>query len=327
VQEGENVFRLPLAIDVYNGKEKQRHNVWITHKTDTFSFAYKKRPDLINVDAEKATLWEKKDDKTLDNFIHQYTYAGNYLDRKEAIDFCSKNQDDPKALALLKTAIKDKYFALRSYVIGELDFKKPTVKSEVEPLLADLAKNDPKPTVRAAAMGLLGQYDKPVYRPLFEKAVHDSSYTIAGEALGALAQLDGQAALADAKLFAKEPMKGKLAGVVSQLLIEGGGGEENFDVIAGNFSKLPVSDAKFEALQPFADYLGTLTNTEKVKKGIDMIVDLREAVPSQYKAQVTPFINNMILKGIVKKKTAQGSAEAQQQIDYINSKIEAKKVF
>ena len=127
---------------------------------------------------------------------------------------------------------------------------------------------------------------------------------VAGEALGALAQLDGEAALADAKAFAKEPMKGKLAGVVSQLLIEGGGGEEDFDIIAGNFGKLPVSDAKFEALQPFADYLGTLTNTEKVKKGVDMIVDLREAVPSQYKAQITPFINNMILKGIVKEENS-----------------------
>ncbi|HMC87544.1 MAG TPA: M1 family metallopeptidase, partial [Chitinophagaceae bacterium] len=36
-QEGDNIFRLPIAIDVYNGKEKLRHNVWITHRTDTFS--------------------------------------------------------------------------------------------------------------------------------------------------------------------------------------------------------------------------------------------------------------------------------------------------
>ena len=91
-------------------------------------------------------------------------YAGNYVDRKEAIDFCAKNQDDPKALALLKTAMKDQYFALRSYTIGELDIKKPTVKTEVEPLLADIAKNDTKPTVRAAAIGLLGQYAKPAYK-------------------------------------------------------------------------------------------------------------------------------------------------------------------
>src|SRR5450432_924675 len=218
-QDGDNAFLLPVAIDVYNGKDKQRHNVWITHKTDTFSFAYKKRPDLINVDAEKIILWEKKDDKTLENFIHQYTYAGNYLDRKEAIDFCAKNQDDPKALALLKKAMKDNYYALRTYTIGELDIKKSGVKTEVESLLADIAKNDEKPTVRAAAIGLLGQYEKADYKPLFVKAIHDSSYSISGEALGALARLDGDAAIADAKIFSKEPLKGKLAGVVSEILI------------------------------------------------------------------------------------------------------------
>lgn len=326
-QEGDNAFRLPIAIDVYNGRDKQRHNVWITHKTDTFSFVYSKRPDLINVDAEKVILWEKKDNKTLENFIHQYTYAGNYLDRKEAIDYCAKNQDEPQALALLKTAMKDHYYALRSYTIGELDLKKPIVKAEVEALLADIAKNDAKPTVRAAAIGLLGQYAKADYKPLFLKAVHDSSYSVSGEALGALALLDPDAAMADAKAFSKEPMNGKLGGVVSQLLIEGGGGEEDFDVIAGNFGKLPVSDAKFEALQPFADYLGSISNTDKVKKGVDLIVDLREGVPAQYKGQITPFINNMILKGIINKKkaAAQSNPEVQAQIDYINSRIEVKK--
>ena len=328
-QEGDQVFRLPIAIDVYNGKDKVRRQVWVEHKTDTFTFSYKKRPDLINVDAEKVMLWEKKDDKSLENFIHQYTYAGSYLDRKEAIDYCAKNQEDPKALALLKTAMKDRYYALRSYTIGELDIKKAGVKTEIEPLLAEIAKTDVKPTVRAAAIGLLGQYAKPEYKVLYVKAIRDSSYSVAGEALGALAQLDGEAALSNAKLFAKQPMKGKLGGVVSQILIEGGSGEEDFDVIAGNFGKLPVSDAKFEALQPFADYLGSLGSTEKVKKGVDMIVDLREAVPSQYKSQLTPFINNMVLKSIANKKKAgaQNSADLQEQINYINQKITEKKGF
>ncbi|MEO5595298.1 MAG: M1 family metallopeptidase [Chitinophagaceae bacterium] len=328
-QEGDQAFRLPIAIDVYNGKEKVRRNVWIEHRIDTFSFSYKKRPDLINADAEKVILWEKKDDKTLENFIHQYTYAGNYSDRKEAIDFCAKNQEEPKALALLKMAMKDRYYPLRSYTIGQLDIKKTTVKNEIEPLLADIAKNDAKPTVRAAALGMLGQYAKPEYKPLFLKAVQDSSYSVSGEALGALAQLDGDIAIANARAFAKQPLKGKLGAVVSQILIETGSGEEDFDVIAGNFSKLPVSDAKFEALQPFADYLSSLKNTEKVKKGVDMIVDLRDAVPAQYKSQLTPFINNMVLRSIANKKKAgaESSADLQEQIKYINSKIELKKAF
>ena len=328
-QESGKVFRLPVAIDVYNGKEKVRHNVWIENSADTFTYTYTKRPDLINVDAEKIMLWEKTDDKTLENFIHQYKYAANYVDRKEAIDYCAKKQDDPKAFEIMKLALKDPFYGLRSYTMDEIDLKKDAIKKEVEPILADIARNDPKSTVRATAIGLLGQYGKTEYRSLFIKASNDSSYSVAGEALGALAQLDGDAALVEAKKFSKQPMKGKLAGIVSQLLIEGGGAEEDFDIIAGNFAKMPVSQDKLDALQPFAFYIAKLNNTEKVKKGIDMIIEFRDAIPAANKAQISPVINNVILKGIIKQKStaAQTNAGLKEQIDYINSKIEDKKGF
>src|ERR1700733_1363285 len=100
------VLRIPLAIDVYNGPAKERHKVWIEDKTDTFTFAYNSHPDLVNVDGDKTLLCEKKDNKTLDNFIFQYKYAALYVDRREAIDYCSKHEDDPKAVDLMKAALK-----------------------------------------------------------------------------------------------------------------------------------------------------------------------------------------------------------------------------
>ena len=86
-QESGKIFRLPIAIDVYNGPTKERHKVWIEDKTDTFTFACKSHPDLVNVDGDKILLCEKQDNKTLDNYIHQYKYAGNYVDRREAVEF------------------------------------------------------------------------------------------------------------------------------------------------------------------------------------------------------------------------------------------------
>ncbi|MBU3537129.1 hypothetical protein KHT87_22155, partial [Alkalihalobacillus clausii] len=59
-QETGKVFRLPIAIDVYNGASKERHSVWVEDKTDTFTFTYKNKPDLVNVDGDKILLCEKK---------------------------------------------------------------------------------------------------------------------------------------------------------------------------------------------------------------------------------------------------------------------------
>ncbi len=322
-QPGDKTFRLPLAIDVYSGGQMQRYPVWVTEREQGFTFPYTKHPDLVNVDGDKVMLWTKKDDKTLDNYVFQYKYAGKYLDRREAIDFAIKKADDPKALDLLKLAVKDPYFGLRNYTLTKLkDLKNATVKTAMEPLLADIAKSDKKSTVRAAAIGLLGELGKDEYKPLFIKALSDSSYSVAGEGLEALAHLDAGGALAQARTLTKQPMKGKLAATVSELLIEGGT-EDDFDIVAGNFGQLPLSDAKFEALQPFADFLGKVKNTDKVKKGVDMIIAFREAIPAAYKNQTDPYINNMILKSIITKKTGGlGSTPAfQDQIDYIKLKI------
>ena len=71
-----NPFKLPFAIDVYEGGAKKRYNVWMNDATDTFSFAANAKPDLINVDGDKALLCEKNDNKPLEEFMYQYDHAG-----------------------------------------------------------------------------------------------------------------------------------------------------------------------------------------------------------------------------------------------------------
>lgn len=300
-QKTGKLFKLPIAIDVYEGTSKIRYNVWANNAADTFSFSYTKRPDLVNVDADKVLLWVKKDNKTLENYIHQYTYAGNYVDRREAIDFASKKLDDPKAVELLKTALKDKYQGLRNFAISKINLKKENVKTAVEPILLDLAKNDKYSTVRAGAIAQLGEYGKAEYAPLFKAAVNDSSYSVAGNALNALAEIDEASALTIAKDLSKQPAKGALQSAILAQIIKSGD-ESMADKIIGDFSKMPLGQAKFEALGNISSYLAVVKNTEKFKWGVDEIVKFRDAVPAAFKDQTDPFINGMILKGILAKK-------------------------
>ena len=112
-QKTGKIFRIPLAIDVYEGGNKTRHKVWVENENDSFYFPYSRKPELINVDGDKIVLCQKTDHKTLENFIYQYSHAGLYLDRREAIEFCAEHQDDPAAQALLRQAVKDRYAELR----------------------------------------------------------------------------------------------------------------------------------------------------------------------------------------------------------------------
>ncbi|MBL7744240.1 MAG: M1 family metallopeptidase [Chitinophagaceae bacterium] len=324
-QSGDKIFKLPVAVDVYNGANKTRYNVWAKNKVDTFYFDAQKKPDLVNFDGDKILLCTKKENKTLDEYIHQYKYAGSYLDRREAIDFAAKNQDDPKAVDLLKTALKDQYDGLRNLAIGKIDLKKENMKQAAVPVLVDLAKNDPERPVKGAAIGKLGQLKDPAYAGLFKAAINDSSYTVSGNALEALSTIDEAAALNEAKRLATETTKGKLSSVVNSVLIKSGD-ESVADIVLSKFEKAPFGQAKFNLLQGIGEMLAKTKNAETVKRGIDAIVKFRDAIPEAFKGQTDTYINGTLLKGLMNKKTEAG---LQEQADYIKSKLpeEEKKGF
>jgi aminopeptidase N len=324
-QQQDNLFKLPVAIDVYNGTNKKRYNVWVQDKADTFSFASDTKPDLVNFDGDKVLLCTKKENKTLDEYIFQYSHAGNYVDRREAVDFASKHQDDPKAVALLKTALKDKFYGIRELALDRLDMKKENVKTEMESVLADLAKNDLKRLVKAAAIENLSAYQKPEYESLFKEAVNDSSYTVSGNALEALSEIDSTAAISEAKRLSTQPAKGKLASAITAVLIEAGD-ESSADMIFKSFEIMPFSQNKFDLLQSLIGFLGKTNNMDIFKRGIDDIAAFRDDIPGSFQDQTNPYINGILLKGLATKKKDAGLTE---QYNYILSILppEDKKGF
>jgi len=316
-QAGDKIFKLPVAIDVYEGGQKTRHQVWVENKSDTFYFKSEEKPDLINFDGDKVLLCTKKENKTLDEYINQYKYAGNYLDRREAIDFAAKNQTDEKAIGLLNAALKDKYFKLRQYVIQKIDLKKKDVAALVEPSLADIAKKDEKTVVRADAIAKLSTYKNENYIPLFKAAVSDSSYSVSGNALSALFELDSAGAVSEAKKLCALPAKGSLSDAITDIMIASGD-ESYAEVIFSEFEKLGLTQKKFGLMQSIGSFVGKSKNLQLVKKGIDAIVKFRDAIPEAFKVQTDRFINGMLLKGLVNQKKEAGLIE---QADYILSKL------
>ncbi len=313
VQNTGKIFRIPMAIDVYENGSKTRHTVWLGKESDSFYFPYHQKPDLINVDGDKIILCQKQDNKTLENFIYQYKHAGLYLDRREAIEYCAEHQDDPAARALLMQSLKDPYFELRSLTINRLDFEKPSVKKDAEPVLLDLSKNDPNSTVKGLAIGYLGTYKNQEYKNMFLKMAHDSSYTVAGNALAALSLLDEAQAYELAKQFAKYPAKGDLFYSMATLFVVEEDKEE-FDQIIDGFKMAPMSEQKFaEGPQILAGLISRSDNTEQVKRAVDAVTQMGEGLSPGEKKELNKLVNSY-LNQIAKMKESQGLKD---QAEYI----------
>ncbi len=314
----DKIFKLPVAIDLYQGGEKKRYNVWLDHPADTFIYHSDSRPDLINVDGDKILLCEKSDHKTLDNYIFQYNNAGLYLDRREAIDFAASIQgSDPKAMEFMKSALKDRFQGLRIYAIQKLNIRNDSVKKSVEPILAFMAKNDQSSLIRAAAIEALGMYKKDKYKELFINSLNDSSYTVAGNSLLALGSIDSTIALEKARKLSVRPAKGKLFTAIYNTLYQFAG-EGDFDYLSSTFDRLPFGNDKLTLVQPFADYLKRVKNNDNFRKGIDMIVKFRDMIPYQYAGQFKGYLNGVILNGVAESRKSTGPAD---QAAYVKSKI------
>jgi len=317
-QAGDKVFRLPFTIDIWHGHEKTRQQVWMENKADTFNFSVTSKPDQINVDADKYLLVDKKDNKTLSEFIHQFKHAGNYLDRREAVAFAGNNVKDPAAVQLLVDALSDPYFRIRSLAITNL--AKVTPDDALIAKMEAIAKNDPKRTVKAEAIDFLGNLKKDRYKSLFTQATKDSSYTLAGAGLDALAGIDSVAALALAKELSKYPSKGRLNESISGVLINFGD-ETAFAVVSESYEKMPLAFAKVEMSATYAAFAAKLTKMNEFKQAVDAIIAFRDLIPASARPQTDPTILGA-LKALINAKEATGAKEM---ADYVKSKMPEEK--
>lgn len=280
-QKSGKVFRTPIAIDVYTAGNKERYQVWLTKASDTFYFSTATKPELINVDAEKILLTTKKDNKSEENYIAQWKYAKNYLDRREALDFFSK-----KKMPEIAKGLNDKFAGLRTYTIQKLATSPYNTDKVVLEEMERIAKTDRDKKTRAAAIDFLAKNGDKKYLSIFESAVNDSSYSVAGAGLKGLVALDGNNAYNLAKKYSTDA-KGALETAVTDILMEKGT-EADFDIIANAFRNAPLSQAKIMAVSKFASYLATVNNLAQVKQGIDYMMEFRNAIPEQYRNFVDP---------------------------------------
>ncbi len=302
-QKSGKIFKLPLAIDVYNGTDKKRYNMVVENKIDTLYFNFTTKPTLINVDADKLLLAEKTDNKTEENFIAQLKNAKNYVDRKEAIDFFAK-----KSSPELAKGLSDKFGGLKILTMQKLATSPYKADKVVLGQIEDLVKSSNK-KVKAAAINYLVKNGDAKYLSIYQAAVNDSSYSVAGAALKGLVALDAANAYTLAKKFSSDA-KGALGAVVNDILIDNGT-EADFDFISKMYADAPLSFEKVTMTKKFAEYLGKLTNVSKIKAGIDKIMDFRNLIPEQFRSNVDPGFKTALDK--------LGKAKGTEVEDYIKS--------
>ena len=117
----------------------------------------------------------------------------------------------------------------------------------------------------------------------------------------------------------KQPSKGVLEKSINNLLVRSGN-QEVYDRITTRFASLGLSNDKFMMLEDMSQLLANVSDDGKFRKGVDLMVDFRESIPTEVRSQTDPYINGM-LTGLMNKKRDKGFAG---QADYVKSKLGGK---
>ncbi len=287
-QDGQ-IFKLPMAIDIYAGGKKERHKVWVNDKADTLTFSVASKPDLVNVDGDKILLTKKTDNKSLEEYVFQYFNAPLYMDRYEAIEAAQLKESEKGGQKILLAALNDKYYGLRIKAIRALKMNNDDIHNAAVPILTTLAKNDENYLVRAAAISVLGKLKDPANMGIYQQAVKSEAYSVQGAALSAINLLDSAQALKLALSFEKDNSGPLTSAMVS--VFAASGKSEAWPFVYKQFTNADIN-GKFTLIRSFCAMTAHIDNNADALQGIEAIKNT--GIKYKVYGGVAPFIINQL---------------------------------
>lgn len=292
MQVSSKVFKMPVDIDIYNGTQKTRYTVWLNTKADTFAFKVPAKPDLINVDGDKILLADKEEHKTLAEYLFQFKYAGNYVDRREAIDYAIEHADENPQVAteIVLLGLNDKYHGIRNALLKNLGGfpLSEAIINKVE----KLARTDERRINRAAAITLLGTLQRSSDEAFFLKATSDSSYSVAGAALVALSEINETKAVSLLPVLQKDAREGLDAGIKKVQIYTKT--DADFDNMYQQFTNAAMYD-KFEESFNLLAYLSRVEDAGNFKTALNAV-----SAFSRQAAAFAPRYRTKVIKSMQK---------------------------
>ncbi|WP_299104827.1 M1 family metallopeptidase [uncultured Tenacibaculum sp.] len=204
VQTQINEFKFPFAIDIFEGGKRTRHNVFVEGRDASFTFPFTKHPNLIQINADGVLLCDIKENKVLSDYIYQLKHADNYAHKREALLEVAKRQDDKNAFNAIANAMNDDFYKIRVLALENVNLINKHTKKRVIKKIMDLANNDPKTLVQAAAVETLGKLTDPELKSVFEKGLQSKSYSVLGKSLVGMYYIDKDLAIQKSKTLPLE---------------------------------------------------------------------------------------------------------------------------
>ena len=319
VQTQTNEFKFPIAIDIFENGTKTRHRVFVDTRDSSFKFVFKsKNPDLIQVNADGVLLANFSENKVLSDYIFQLKNSTNYQHKIEALIKVSENQDQKKAFNAIAEVLNDDFYKIRILALEKINLINKWSKKSVINTIKNIANNDPKTLVQAAAIETLGKLTDSELKPIFEKGLASDSYTVIGKSLVGMYYIDKQLAVKKSKELPVE-VKNIIATPLTRIYIEEKDDSEMAfvanNVLAGMYLN---NNPKIQEIYKNAyEQIAVSNNTKAIQNLVKDIV----AKGKQYKQYNFDQIGISLLRQLVQKQKTANLSNKYKNIEIIREGI------
>lgn len=198
-------YRIPVNVGIWDESGMRTEKIVIDSVDQSFTFAVKGELKNMLFDNEQMLLGKYYEEKPMSQFVHQFENATRYRARYTALKRL-KSDKSLEADKVFLSALSDKFWNIR---IAAIEFGTKIKRSNNDAITAkmkDLAANDPKSQVRAAALDYLSTLlEKQEATAILKKAIEtDKSFLVLGKSLESLAKMNQEEALNVARKLEKE---------------------------------------------------------------------------------------------------------------------------
>lgn len=182
------VFRLPVAVAIWNGNQATEHRLVITKADQTFRLPASQRPTLVKFDNEGILLADIDETQSPEELQFQLSHARGYLQKVQAIEGLKSKSGDLLVSSAFRNNLTDPFWATRLAALEGLRRYRGAEGNVVRKDLQQVALNEKHGAVRSTAINVLSSFANEDFVKVYEAALTDSSYLVTAAAIEALAK-------------------------------------------------------------------------------------------------------------------------------------------
>jgi aminopeptidase N len=178
-------YKMPLDVEVWVNDQKRIFPIVVDKNRQSFTFDLPSAPQAVVFDAEQQLLAVIEHNKSVEEYIEQYKRSDKFQARFDALNALEAHMERAEVENTILIALNDSSDHIREHALDLLAKMEPDRFETVRNRIMQIAIRDPKSTVRATAVQLLGANPDAASMEIFARAMQDRSYLVAASGLSA----------------------------------------------------------------------------------------------------------------------------------------------